>query len=518
VGVLRARWWLILLAACALPGIAILFSVRQTELYEASADVLVKTQTLASTISGIAEPWQDPVRFMETQVDLARVPEVTRRTLDAVGLSGRTTQSLLDRSDVTPKAASDVLTFRVTEGTRDTAVRLATAYAEQYTEYRQELDTEAVGNALREVEQRIAELDTPAKTSPLFDSYASLVDRREQLRTLEVLLASNASVVRPASTATKIQPKPVRNALVGLGLGIILGIGLAFLRQALDTRVRSGEEVGTALGLHLLARIPPGPRRARRKGGIAMLEDTHGVVAEATRVLRMNLEFMNLELGARRIMVTSAVQGEGKSTTAANLAVAIARSGRAVILVDLDLRRPRLAELFGLEGRSGLTDVVLGHAALEDALASIPVGPALETPAFGNGSGSVAPEAPLEVLPSGPVPPNPSEFVGSAAVGALIESLTERADVVLIDAPPLFGVSDALVLSGKVDALMLLVRLTSLRRRSLGELHRVLARCPVAKLGFVQTGAAKGEEFDDEQAYYYYRSPPGARREGVGHN
>ena len=131
-------------------------------------------------------------------------------------------------------------------------------------------------------------------------------------------------------------------------LGLMLGIGLAFARDALDTRVRSAAEIGDRLQTTLLARIAAPPRALRRRNRLVMIASPHSAQAEAFRMLRANLEFVNLDRGARSIMVTSALEKEGKSTTVANLAVALARAGKKVALVDLDLRRPAIATFFAL--------------------------------------------------------------------------------------------------------------------------------------------------------------------------
>jgi succinoglycan biosynthesis transport protein ExoP len=510
--VLRLRKWVVLLAVLLVPAAALAFSFRQDALYRASADVLVKHENLPATISGIPEPYEDPVRSLQTQVDLAKVPSLAKRVLAAAGGPGRTPEELLLRSEISAKPDRDLLNFQVTDPNPELAVRLTNEYARQFTIYVGEIDTEAVRRAREEVEGRIRQLGVPrSRNSPLQQTYAVLVERREQLRTMEALQTSNASLVRPAHKVEKVQPRLVRNGAVGLGVGVLFGIGLAFFWHALDTRIRSAEEVRDALELPLLARIPEPPRHLRKRRELAMLAEPNGIQAEAFRILRTNLEFVNLERRARTIMFTSAVEGEGKSTTVVNLAVAFARVGRRVVLLDLDLRRPFLHQMLGLEDRFGLTDVALGHVALEEALASVAISDASQRTPEGNGSRPNGVEGVLEVLTAGPPPPNAGEFVGSDTLAAVLAELRQRADLVLIDTPPLLHVGDAMTLSAFVDALVVVIRLKMIRRHIVQELQRVLDTSPAEKLGFVQTGAGEGDSGYGRYYYYYDRGRPSRR-------
>ena len=226
-------------------------------------------------------------------------------------------------------------------------------------------------------------------------------------------------------------------------------------------------------------------------------------------MLRTNLDFASLDRDARTIMVTSAVEQEGKSTTIANLAIAMARAGQRVVLVDLDLRRPYLGKFFGLDG-PGVTQVALGHVPLEQALARVTIadpdagqtsasgGSLVEVTAGGNGAGyAKVVKGVLDVLPSGPIPPDPGAFVNTQALSEILTELRDRFDVVLIDAPPALRVGDAMTLSSKVDGVIVVVRMKVVRRHMLNELARQLGAMPTPVLGFVVTAAG------DEQGYEY---------------
>ena len=389
LNVVRRRKWIILQAVVLVPVAAVLFSLNQQKLYQAEAQVLLTSQNLAAQLTNTQSTGINlqPDRIAATQADVARAPVIVSRVLARVAWTGWSVKDFLDRSSVSTAPNADLLTFSVTGPRPSRARRLAAVYAHEYTVFRRQLDTAAVGSALDKVNARIRELvRTGGRRSAL---YAGLVDRQQTLVTIEALQTSNATVVKEPGAATQVQPKPVRNAILGLALGIVLGIALGFLWEALDTRVRTAHEIGEKLGgPPLLARVPAPLKKLRERHKLVMLEDPNGVQAETFRMLRTNLDFATMDKEARTIMVTSAVEQEGKSTTIANLAVALARAGQRVVLVDLDLRRPFLANFFELDG-PGVTQVALGHASLEEALAPIAItdaaGRRVRPPAAGEG-------------------------------------------------------------------------------------------------------------------------------------
>ena len=512
--VVRRRKWIIIQAAILVPLAAVLLSLRQSALYQASAEVLLSHENLATSLTNTQDPtiYQQADRIAQTQADLARVPRVAENVRKALNLTDRSAADILAASSVSAKQNADLLVFQVRDRNRGLAARVAAAYAEQFTIYRRKLDTAALERARREVADRAGALRAAGDHSSAL--YTSLITKEQQLRTMEALQTSNSFVVRSPQRATKVRPQPRRNGIFGFGLGLLLGICLAFLWEALDTRVRSAKEIGERLGKPLLARLPEPPRRIRSADGLVMLEEPNGVEAEAFRMLRTNLEFANLERKARLIMVTSALEAEGKSTTVANLALALARTGKRVALVDLDLRRPYLDRFFDLDGRPGLTDVALGRIPLEEALVPLAVtepreGEAGEEKHKGNGNGNGKAKhtahGMLEVLPSGPVPPDTGEFVGSQTLAAILDTLRKRAEFVLIDAPPLLHVGDAMTLSSRVDGLLVVCRLNVVRRPVLNELERVLDACPAPTLGYAAAGVETDEEYGSAYGGYYYR-------------
>jgi succinoglycan biosynthesis transport protein ExoP len=435
LSVLR-RWRRRIFVAAALSLVAAAtYSLTDEPRYAASAKVLVGlADAPRNTTQRVA-----PERINDTQAALAHTTEVARRTLSAAGVTDISPEDFLGSSKVVPNAKNDVLVFRASDRDEDRAMALATEFARQFILYRRDIDDGAY------------------------------VDQ-----------VGDAFLVAPAQEASKTDQWK-RNLLLGLALGLMAGVLLAFLAEALDTRVRSAAEAVRRLNLPLLGRLPKPPRKLRRKGRLVMFAEPNGPHAEPFRTLRTNLLLLNAEGDARTIMVTSAVSNEGKSTTAANLAVALARMGKRVIVADLDMRRPSLGRLFGLdERRFGVTEVLDGRVSLDSVLAPIRIG---------RGGSDGSSEGSLHVLPAGSIPPNVGEFFASSRLSTLLAALTAQADILLIDGPPVLGTGDGVTLAAEVEALVLVARVDETRRAMLDETRDVLAMCKAEKLGVVVTSA-----------------------------
>ena len=276
------------------------------------------------------------------------------------------------------------------------------------------------------------------------------------MQTLLTLQTAGAVVVRTADSAVKVRPTPRTYLILGLGLGLVLGLGLALLRDALDTKLRTANDIGEILEMPILAVF------RRRRGASSASAARHAGRPDFPG--RRRVQTAPHERRVRRdrqavsvVMVASAVAVEGKSTTFANLAVAIALAGKSVALADLDLHRPTLAKFFRLEDldQPGLSGVVLGHATIDEAL--VPVGiegaQSEDRNVSENGSTEVVggaryPAGSLAVLPTGILPPDPGKFVGLEGVRHVVGGLRDRFDVVLINAPPLLAVGDGLTIAG----------------------------------------------------------------------
>ncbi|WP_213814529.1 polysaccharide biosynthesis tyrosine autokinase [Glaciihabitans sp. dw_435] len=237
----------------------------------------------------------------------------------------------------------------------------------------------------------------------------------------------SVSVMQQATVPTApISPNTQLNLVLGLLIGLALGLGISILRETLDTRIRGERDVLAITSAPIIGGIAYDPAAVKRP--LIVQDDPHSVRAEAFRTLRTNLQFLNVEAGPKTFVITSSIPSEGKTTTSANLAIALADSGAKVVIIDGDMRRPKLADYMGIEGAVGLSDVLISRVELADVLQP-----------WGRGN--------LMVLAAGAVPPNPSELLGSKAMAALLSDLEAHFDVVIIDLPPLLPVTDAALVS-----------------------------------------------------------------------
>lgn len=291
------------------------------------------------------------------------------------------------------------------------------------------------------------------------------------------------SIIKPA-TAPSMPSAPNTRLylLLGTFIGLALGVGGALLRSVLDNRIAGEADLRGVTDSPLL-------------GGISFDQDAvkkplltqaapQSPRAESFRQLRTNLQFANVSGHAKSIVITSSLPGEGKSTTATNLAISLSQAGQTVCLIDADLRRPMVGEYLGLERNAGLTTALVGSADVDDLLQQ-----------WGNGS--------LYVLASGRIPPNPSELLGSVEMSNLIRRLEEVFDAVIIDAPPLLPVTDAAVLAQHVGGIVMVVRSQKLKQQDLAKSLNALKLVGGNLLGIVLNGLpAKGP---DAYSYGYYR-------------
>jgi receptor protein-tyrosine kinase len=288
----------------------------------------------------------------------------------------------------------------------------------------------------------------------------------EEVTNLEADVSTvKVTTVQPAQlNPTPVSPDVTRNLALGGILGLLVGLGLALLRSRLDNTVKTGDDIQVLTGTGVIGTVLE-DSRLDEKHVVASL-DEHSLTAEAFRAIRTNLQFLNVDHPPKVIVVASSVPGEGKSTLAVNLATALAQSGSRVTLIEADLRRPRVTRYMGLVGGAGLTNVLAGTAEVHEVMQP-----------WGDGK--------LSILAAGPMPPNPSEMLGSAQMRSLLETLRDTQDYVVIDTPPLLPVTDAAVLSVLADGCLIVTRFGKTRREQLREAVATLSRIDAKLLGVV---------------------------------
>jgi capsular exopolysaccharide synthesis family protein len=489
--VIRRRWLLVVVGLAAGLTAAAGYSAGQTTLYRSSTSLLVSQDTSTNLLEQDERP--DQRRLLQNEVQFINSDRVVAAATEALGYPAAVRAGAADNADllVITAESSDPLQ----------AADIANAYATAFVGERQDRTIDAYLATAAIVQDRIGAVDEEVAALGLSDP------RREALATQRESYASalealnlgadlsggvNTVILREATPASApVQPRTTRNLVVGAAVGLLAGLGLAFARDLLDDRLRTpGDIEAVRADLANLAVVAKTGRRRRGAGAanIASVADPGGEVAEAYRTLRAALQFISVEGDVRVIQVTSPHTGEGKTTTAANLAVALARAGQRVILVDADLRRPQVAASFGVDPAPGLTDLLIRKRRPHE-ICQLPFD-----------------QEPLAVIAAGTQAPNPSELLGSKAARKLFGVLSDMADVVIVDSAPVLPVSDALALAGVVDGTILVVEARRTTAADLAQTLALLERVDARVLGTVLN---RGEA---RHRPYEYASASSSRR------
>lgn len=466
--ILRRRLLVVVVCLVAALAAGLIWSLLQTPRYQATAAVLID--------SGSATEIFDPVtgeargaRAITNEARFAQSDQVREATEMFLAESGVDLDVESYSLSVSESSSADELSLRATANSGAGAAIAAQAYADQYIALsRERVVTDYLATAdviqarVNEIEQQLNELD-PSEQARRSILEAQLSSFSTALSSLDVTAelggaGSRQVISRARIPSVPFAPQTLRNIVLAGLLGLMLGGGVALLLESLDNSIKSKDDIEEATaGIANLAVVPTvRDWRERTTTRIEAIESPQSPAAEAYRTLRSSLEFATLDHSVRTLQVTSANPGEGKTTTAVNLAVAIARAGKRVVVVDADLRKPRLHVFFDLPVEPGLTNAILGQQT------SVEVGHVLERDA-----GS------LTALASGPLPPGPSELLGSARTAAILDELKELSDLVIVDSAPVLPVADALVLARQVDATLLV---TNAARTAVPELQDAVER------------------------------------------
>jgi capsular exopolysaccharide synthesis family protein len=513
MGVLRRRGPWVVACLLLVAGTAYGFSRHQTKQYTATALLVFSSNQPSQQVAGLQAPASNETQQARenTNVKLVQVGDLAARTAGQLG-QGLTKNKVKDDVDVRGQSESNFVEVAATATSPKLAAAIANTYSKVFLSEQQSYNE--YGAILSTVRKRLAALPGPERAGP---AGRALRDVAQKLRLIAELPPGTARVAAPATEPTSpSSPKTVRNTVLGGVLGLLLGLGIAFLLERFDRRIREPRDLEGIYGLPLLGVVPessalarPGRRKARRRGG--PLEALPPSEAEVFQLVRAHLRYFNVDREMRTLLVASAAPGDGKTTIALHLAAAAARVGSIVLLVEADLRHPTVAQQLDVGPGPGLSDVLIGSLSLWKATQSIDLD---------HRSGVWAQGPALDVLVAGaPLPPNPAELIESRAMEAMLQEASSTYDLVVIDTPPLVAVSDAFPLLGKVDGAIIVGRVGRNRRDVAERLHETLAGARAPLLGVVANGVKAGRgSYAYGYGYDYTRNGATPAAGGVSSN
>lgn len=432
--ILRERWLAALTTALIVMGAVIGATVLQRPEYEATTSIFVRTEA-GSSVADRSVAADYARQQISTYSDLVATPLVLDPAIDTLGLP------------ISARQLAGKITATVPE---DTLLLTVTARA---------ADPQGAADLANAVSDSL----------------------RNQISVLEGPSSVELTVVTPATAPDQpFSPHVGQNIVLGFVAALLAGVLATILRDLLDNKVRKADDIRLLTDAAIMATVPA----VNAKNAVTSISERYAqsVQAEAYRELRSNLRFLEMRGRSRSLLVTSSIKGEGKSATAINLAGALARADRRVLLVDADLRDPSVHFYLGLEGSAGLSTVLIGEAELDDVVQPLE----LEN---------------LSVLASGPVPPNPSELLDSDRMTAFLDAATARYDVVILDSPPLLAVTDATAIARRVSGTVFVAGSGKVRRPQLTHALQKLQMVQVKLLGIVLNGVPRNDRSTYPQAY-----------------
>ena len=519
---LTSRWWLILIAVVVATGGVYAFYARKPNVY--STSTLVYYHDPGDPVTGIPSPTSTD-RSVANEATLLYSLSTARAVARGIGYPG-TTQDLLNHVSLTSKPGEDFVQISVQAGNPQEAARIANGFAQQLVSSLNGEVRLRIANALKLSQTQLSQRPHGQTQDVQSANLADQVNRLQLALQVPTTVASQVEPAQPPTSASS--PKPVRNALFAFILSLVGAIALAYGLERFDRRLKNPEELDHAYGQPLLAVLPHTPDPAPiHADGPALGADFR----EPFRVLRTNIELASVDSPPRTIVVSSAMPGEGKSTVVRNLALAFRESGKTVAVVDLDLRHPALAPLFGVGPGPGMTDVLRHGAELEEAAIEVGVAlpefealpPKVERVAAGpvaNGSnrsnGSRALDTHVTLLLSGGRTTNPPAVLASERLIEVLDELRNSHDVVVIDSAPVLAVTDTVPLLRYADAALFVGRLDVTTRDTAKRLMEFLGRVPDFNLlGIVANDLSRHEAGAYGYGYgyaSYYNEEPKSRR------
>jgi polysaccharide biosynthesis transport protein len=508
LAILRARLPLILAVVVIAAGASFGFSSLQPKVYQADA-TLVVGQSLSS-VSPDYTALLASQSLSTTYATVATTRPLLQNVIESLGLPG-TTDDLARRVSASAAIGSTILSITAEDGDPAHAAAIANALADQLiaaspaVQGRQTGVQKFVDADLQATQAQIQAAQTEANTlgalttrtpvqgARLATLQAELTSLQGSYATLLGFSSSGSanllSIIQPAVAPTgPISPRPLLNVLLAIVLSLMLVAAAVFLFAYLDDTVQTPEVVEELTGLPTLGTVlrMTGDAKRSEMYRLATLVYPRSAAAEAYRTLRANVDFTAVDAPVRTLLVTSAVPSEGKTVTAANLAIAFALAGRRVLLVDADLRRPGIHTIFNLPNTEGLTTLLYRDEANVDLIAHSNL------------------HERLRVLTSGPLPPNPAELAGSERMHRVFERIKATADILIVDSSPLQAVTDSAILGSYMDGTLLVIDSSRTHRATIRQAREVLAKANARVIGVVLNRVANRRYAEDHPYSTYY--------------
>jgi Mrp family chromosome partitioning ATPase/capsular polysaccharide biosynthesis protein len=540
-----ARWkWVIIVVTLVVTAAGTAYVWTQTPMYTASSQLLyVKQIDIANPLSQSfidTSAQQAVIEAVPTVVQSEQVGSAAEEAMRPTSIAaGYSVNAVLQPG--LNNTYSNVVTIQAFSSRPGAAADAANSYAKAFIDWGRDSARTQITRAIEVVTSRMDTFITDASRET--SEYASLQQSLQQLQLLEASASGSFEVITEAGVPTApYSPDKQRGFILALAAGLVLSGIFAFVLEQLDTRLHGDEQISDMLGLPIIGHVPPIAVRGKN-GVLPTLTEPSGRAAEAYRLLRTNLEFVGFDGDLRVLLVSSSVQGEGKSVSVCNLAVSLALAGKSVVLVDADLRSPRVHAYLGVPNVVGVSSVLARRIDVDDALTSLVLEPrprqngalvmTAKVVVRASQAGSPSAKGPgggeegatqwagepggtsvLRVLPSGPIPPNPGEMVASQRFGEIIEHLRGLADIILVDAPAMLPVGDTAAVARTVDGLVYVVNPDRVRRPVLQQARSQLSHLPCALLGIIEIAARKGQ--GQYSGYYSHSDDGGAslRRRG----
>jgi capsular exopolysaccharide synthesis family protein len=484
VRVIRRRAWVIGICLALTALAAFGFSKIQTKQYTATAALLFTNSSVAQQASGLPVASQtDPQGQRATNLILVQLADVISKRTAAVVGSGLSGTQIRQAVSAASDGQSDVVTVSATWTSRVLAARIANVFANEFVRQQQQNNALGIQAAINLVEQQYQSLAGDQRAGA---QGQALIDHLESLKILEAMQTNTQLVQAATVPSSPSSPRVLRNTLLGAVVGLLLGLGLAFLLERLDRRMRDPADVEQSWRLPLLGYVP------HLSGDMA--SETATFALEPFQMLRAHLRYFNVDRELRTLLVVSAQPAEGKTTISRGLAAAAASMGTRTLLIEADLRKPNLTRALGLRPGVGLAGALVSDTAVEHAIQHVDLG---GRPG-GNGAGRL-----LDVLPAGAVPPNPTELLESHAMEDLLAWAREEYELVILDTPPLSVVADAIPLVRRVDGVIVVSRLGISTRDGAHRLRERLDHLGAPVLGVVVDDARRSISGDYGYGYRY---------------